>query len=143
MGEGCQGAELMEPPAFGPGDSQPLPSQLGRGSEHSCSHWWVLPGCQPSWQLTCFPHWAVPAVTHSPRPTHQQRWGQENKFTAAKQLLGTLSAGNTTVLFWSWCGVATACRPSPCTSSTSDRGAHHVLHRVPTSHPEWDAAPPI
>lgn len=30
-GEGCQGAELMESPAFGPGHSQPLPSPAWEG----------------------------------------------------------------------------------------------------------------
>lgn len=62
----------------------PFPLELGRGSKHCCSR---------GWQLTCFPHRDIPAVTHSPHPTHQQqRWGQENKLIAAKQLLGTLRA---------------------------------------------------
>lgn len=143
MGEGCQGAELMEPPAFGPGHSQPLPSPAWEGLRAFLQPLVGPPRLPTLLAVDLLSSPAVPAVTHSPRPTHQQRWGQENKFTAAKQLLGTLSAGNTTVLFRSWCGVATACRPSPCTSSTGDRGAHHVSHRVPTSHPEWDAAPPI
>lgn len=98
----------------------PFPLQLGRGSEHSCSHWWVLPGCQPSWQLTCSPHWDIPAVTHAHHPTHQQRWGQENKSIAAQQLLRTLLA---TPLGSPGHGAAwqQPAGPLSCTSSTGYR----------------------
>lgn len=131
-----------EPPAFGPGHSQPLPSPAWEGLRA-----FLQPLVGPPRLPTLLAVDLLSSLGHSccfslppPHPPAEVGPGKQGHCRpAASQDF----AGYTTVPFWSRGSLAAACRPLRCTSSTGCRIAHHLSHRVPTSHPEWGIAPPI
>lgn len=132
----------MEPPAFGPGRSQPLPSPAWEGLRA-----FLQPLVGPPRLPTLLAVDLLSSLGHSccnsRPPPHPPAEVGPGKQVHSRPAASQDFAGNTTGLSWSRCSVAAACRPSLMHILYRLQDCTHLLHGVPTSHPEWDAAPPV